>query len=483
MKNILLFLSLLLGFTHLNALDASLSFARFSSPSGNYVELYLHVSGQTVHATNVSDSTVQGAVKVLIIFEKDGKVVRFDKFQLNSPVGAKVVDFIDLKRFALANGIYQLKVEVEDAADSTQVRTYNAKDLEMNFSTDKLEQSDIQLLASVSPTTEEGTLVKNGFIMEPLPFNYYGRGVNTLSFYHEIYNSTTAIGEDFVVSYKIEKLENGKAKKLLIGHKRQKAAAVNPILQKVDISNIPSGNYQLVIEVRNRERELLGSCSSLFKRSNPVADAQVLEEVLAQVNLEEEFVNDLNKEELEYGLRAIVAIMPSMDVELVDIMLKTDSIQAQRMYLYGFWLKENKIAPKYAYEKYMEVAHAIDDMYQSGFRHGFETDRGYTYLKYGQPSDISRNELEPSAPPYEIWSYNQLPETGQNNVRFIFYNPSLVADDFILLHSDVIGERSNPQWQLELYRDAPSEQPQDYFGGENVQDNIGRSSRQLLNDY
>lgn len=483
MKNILLLLSLFLGFTNLNALDTSLSFARFSSPLGNYIELYLHVSGQTVQATKVSDTSVQGAVKVLILFEKDGKIICFDKFQLNSPIGPKVVDFIDLKRFPLENGIYQLKVEVQDAADSTQVRTYNAEHLEMNFSTDKLEQSDIQLLASVSPATEEGTLVKNGFIMEPLPFNYYGRGVNILSFYHEIYNSATAIREDFDVSYKIEKLENGVAKSLLIGHKRQKAAAIIPILQQIDISDIPSGNYQLVVEIRNRERELLSSRSSLFKRSNPVADVRALEEVLAQVDLEEEFVNDLNKEELEYSLRAIVAIMPSMDVELVDIMLKTDSIQAQRMYLYSFWLKENKIAPKQAYEKYMEVARAIDDMYQSGFRHGFETDRGYTYLKYGQPSDITRNESEPSAPPYEIWSYNQMPETGQNNVRFIFYNPSLAADDFILLHSDVIGERNNPQWQMELYKDAPGEHPQDYFGGENVQDNIGRNSRRLLNDY
>lgn len=483
MKNILLFLSLILSLINLNALDTSLSFARFSSPNSNYVELYLHVSGQTVKATSITGSTVQGTVKVLIIFEKNGEVVSFDKFQLNSPVGAKVVDFVDLKRYSLENGIYHLTIEIEDVADATQVRKYKVEDFEMNFSKNNLEQSDIQLLASVSTVTEKGILVKNGLLMEPLPFNFYGRGANTLSFYHEIYHSDTQIGEDFVVSYRVEKLENGKAKSMLIGHKRQKPSAVNPILQRMDISNLPSGNYQLVVEVRNRERELLSTRSSLFQRANPIADAQLLEDALAAVNLEEEFVNELDKDELEYALRAIVAIMPSMDVELVDIMLRTDSIQAQRMYLYSFWLKENKNYPKVAYEKYMEIAQAIDNMYQSGFRHGFETDRGYTYLKYGQPSDITRNESEPSAPPYEIWSYNQLPETGQNNVRFIFYNPSLVADDFILLHSDVIGERNNPQWQLELYKDAPGDHPQDYFNGEEVQDNIGRSARRLLNDY
>jgi hypothetical protein len=68
-------------------------------------------------------------------------------------------------------------------------------------------------------------------------------------------------------------------------------------------------------------------------------------------------------------------------------------------------------------------------------------------------------------------------------VRFIFYNPSLAADDFVLLHSDVIGERQNPQWQLQLYKSSPSEHPADFMGGENVPRNIGRQAVDLLNDY
>lgn len=482
MKNTFFLFLLFFSVASLNALDASLSFARFASPQSNYIELYLHVSGKTVQAQALSDSTVQGAVKVLVVFEKDGEVVQFDKFQLNSPIGKRVVDFIDLKRYPLKNGQYLLRVEVEDAANPEKNRKYNTA-VDINFTEEELSQSDIQLLASVSNTNEEGPMVKNGLLMEPLPFNFYGRGANVLTFYHEIYNSDQHIGEDFVLSYKVEKLENAEAKSMLIGHKRQQAAKVNPVLQSMDISKLPSGNYQLVVEVRNRERELISSRSSFFQRSNPVADTQELEEVLASVRLEDEFVSKLSHKDLEYSLRAIVAILPSNDVEMVDIILRTDSIKAQRMYLYSFWLKENKSNPEQAYNSYMEVAQAVDNMYQSGFRHGFETDRGYVYMKYGQPSDIVRNESEPSAPPYEIWSYNLLEKTKQNNVKFIFYNPSLVADDFILLHSDAIGERNNPQWQLELYKDAPDQYPLDYFGGENVQDNIGRRSRRLLNDY
>lgn len=465
-----------------SALDASLSFARFTGPQGTYLELYLHVSGQTVEPIALNDSTVQGAVNVLVLFEQEEKVISYDKFRLNSPSGSRIVDFVDLKRYPLPSGVYELKVEISDANAPERIRRYRTS-IELSFPEAEIAQSDIQLLAAVESSEVDGPMVKSGLLMEPLPFNFYGRGMNVLTFYHEIYNSTQAIGEAFVLSYRVDKIENGTGNTMLLGHKRQNPSDINPVLIRMDISELPSGNYQLVVDVRDRERTLLGSRSIGFQRSNPLIDVVKFEEAMARVTIEEEFVNDLTPEEVEYSLRAIGPLLPPNDVELVDIILRNDSLRAQRMYLYGFWLRENRVNPKETYDEYMEVARAVDLMYDSGFRHGFETDRGYVYMKYGQPSDISRNENEPSAPPYEIWSYNEMPRTNQNNVRFIFYNPSLAADDFILLHSDVIGERQNPQWELELYRDSPSEHPGDFIGGEQVRDNIGRRARRLLSDY
>jgi GWxTD domain-containing protein len=483
MKNIFILILCCLSSWQLIALGANLSIARFSAPQGNYVELYLHLSGRTLGTVAITDSTVQATVEVLVLFEQGEQVVSYDKFRLNSPVGTNIVDFVDLKRYPLANGTYQLTVEISDATDTTKTKRYTTP-LEMNFTNDQLAQSDIQLLAAVSPATDEsGIFVKNGIEMEPLPFNFYGRGAKTMSFYHEIYHSDTQIGEPFVVSYRIDKLINGEGNTILIGHKRQDPASVNPILLQMDISEVPSGNYQLVVDIRDRERKLISSRSTLFQRSNPLMDAVELEAALAEINLEEEFVNELDTAELAYSLKAILPIVPQKDTEMIDYILRGDSINAQRMYLYRFWANENRANPQQEYLAYMEVAKAVDQMYQSGFRNGFETDRGYTYLKYGRPNDMIRNESEPSAPPYEIWSYNRIDRTRQNNVRFIFYNPSLVADDFILLHSDVIGERQNPQWQLELYRDAPGEHPEDFINGEEVRDNIGRRAKKLLTDY
>lgn len=482
MRNGFLFILSCLLSVQVMAIDASISYARFFSPQGNYLEVYLHVIGQSVSPTEVTDSTVQGAVNVLILFEQEGTIVKYDHYRLNSPESERVVDFVDIKRYGLANGDYTLAVLVEDAADSTNVREYRT-DFNIQFNEQGLQQSDIQLLASARQGEEGSPFVKHGLLLEPLPYHFYGRGANVLSFYHEIYNSEQAIGDVFVATYKIDQLSNQTENTLIIGHKRQDPAAINPIVQQVDISELPSGNYRLNLEIRNRAREVIGTKSVYFQRSNPLVDAEQLETALASVSLDDEFVGDMSKEELRYSLLAIVPHMPQGDVEMVDIIMKKDSLNAQKSYLYSFWARQNPANPQIAHDEYMEVAKAVDDLFQSGFRNGFETDRGYVYLKYGQPNDIVRNETEPSAPPYEIWSYDNIDRTNQNNVRFIFYNPSLAADDFVLLHSDVIGEIQNPQWQMELYRDAPGEHPDDYFMGEEVQDNIGRRARRLLRDF
>jgi GWxTD domain-containing protein len=287
-----------------------------------------------------------------------------------------------------------------------------------------------------------------------------------------------------MVSYHVQRLENGTPQSTLIGHKRLSPAPVVPVLLQVDISQLVSGNYLLLVEVRDRERQLISSKQIGFQRSNPLVDAEYLEETLAQVSLDDEFVGSLNSEELRYALLAITPHLPQNDVSLVNSYLRdTADLHPQRMYLFSFWARERPADPAGAYLEYMEVAQAVDNMFNSGFRHGFETDRGYVYLKYGQPNDMVRNESEPTAPPYEIWSYDHIDRTNQNNVRFIFYNPSLAADDFVLLHSDVIGERQNPQWQMELYRNSPGDHPDDYFMGLDVQDNIGRRASRLLRDY
>ena len=130
----------------------------------------------------------------------------------------------------------------------------------------------------------------------------------------------------------------------------------------------------------------------------------------------------------------------------------------------------------------MEVAKAVDKFYPSGFGYGFESDRGRVFIKYGRPNDVIKVDNEPSAPPYEIWFYNDFPQTNQADVKFLFYAPEL-GTNFRLLHSTVRGETNNPQWQLELYKAVPNEiRCSNYIDATGVSENLNRRAAEYFNE-
>src|SRR5690606_17534227 len=146
----------------------------------------------------------------------------------------------------------------------------------------------------------------------------------------------------------------------------------------------------------------------------------------------------------------------------------------------------NRVAPHDppgTYEKYMNVVRAVDRQFYSGFRRGFETDRGYIFLKYGKPDDLVTVEDEVDAPPYEIWTYYSLPNSRQSNVKFLFYNPDLTQNGFVLLHSTARGERQNPRWESVLYGSTAGQgSGNTLIDGGGIPDGINRNARRLFND-
>ena len=108
-------------------------------------------------------------------------------------------------------------------------------------------------------------------------------------------------------------------------------------------------------------------------------------------------------------------------------------------------------------------------------RQGYKTDRGRVYLEYGRPYDRLASVNEPGAYPYEIWFYTTIPNK-QTNIGFAFYEPSLVSNDYVLLHSNARGELRDPRWKIRIYENVAS--PQEIFNFDNTevadQDNIVR---------
>lgn len=482
MKKLLLLITLWAGFhSALKALDASVTFAAFNAPNNPYIEVYLYIHGSSIEHAMTPDSLYHSNIEIITVFKQRDSIIKADKFLLNGPLGKKRVSLYDIKRYGLDNGSYDMEIVLKDMNNEENSSVFRTK-VDIDFSSNQLMQSDIQLLSTaISDDDANNPAVKNGVYMEALPFNFYNKSLSTLLFYNEIYNADQAIGDDFLVRYLIEKVNgNGSTETMLIANKKRSPDSVNPLLLSLDISKLPSANYHLIVEIRNRGGDLLSDKKIFFQRSNPYLDLELAQ----SAPLEEEFVANLSKEELRYSLKAIAPLVKDADVEVLNyVIANRDSIEAQRRFLFTFWAIESPVDTKSTYEKYMKVARWVDQEYKSGFGYGFETDRGYIFMRYGKPNDSKRVDNDPSAPPYEIWVYENFPRTNQNRVKFIFYNPSLSPGDFRLLHSTALSEVNNPQWEVELYRNVPNEiQGRDFINGTEMMDNVNRQARRLFED-
>ncbi|GAB4494171.1 MAG: hypothetical protein OHK0019_19760 [Saprospiraceae bacterium] len=465
------------------ALDAGVSYAVYATPEQPYLEINIEIAAASVTFQPVDSTHLQAGVEILILVKQSEKVVNYEKYILNSPLVEFPRALLDVKRMALPNGNYTLEITFQDVRDPENKDAFTAP-IKVAVGNEIL-LSEVQLLRSFKPDDSNSPFTKNGYFLEPLPFNFYDKGATLLAFYAEIYHSNKNITESgYLVRYFIEQEKGNGIKNLIsIGNQRKKPSTIDAVLVQMDISKLESGNYSLTVELRNATNDLLASRSLTFQRSNPflnIAETELTDEVMNR-----QFVQRLSEDTLRYGLRAISALAKGEESEMLKNILKGADLKSMRFYLFRHFMREDPNNPELAYAKFMEVASAVDDKFRSGFRYGFETDRGRAFLRFGRPDDLIHVEDDPGAPPYEIWVYYNFPKTRQKNVKLLFYNPSLAGEDYILLHSTARGEINNPRWERVLY----SRNPTEYVDGDNYNDavgtqrNIGRNARAYFEDF
>lgn len=445
-----------------------------------YLEIYSRVIGNSVQfaATEEADSLNYASIEMLILLKQEEKLVVADKFNISSPSSLSVIDFWDMRRYTLDNGEYELEIKYVDLNNISDTTSYKESIL-VNHSEHYVSNSDILIMKDVSSEKSEYPFTRSGFYYEPAPFNLFGESDSLFLFYVELYNPAE-IEQGLFYRYSVRQADNSE-EVLKPAYKQIKSVNDLQILQKFDVAEIPSGNYELNLELINKEKQVLHQVTERFSVYHPSIDFR--NAAKGDAKYETSFVHMLDEGEINYSLKAIFPRVTNNMTHMLNSILWGEEIEPKKYYLYSFWSNFSVENAKSVYDKYMNVARAVDLEYASNVGHGFESDRGYFFLKYGKPDDVVSVEDEPSAPPYEIWIYNYLEETKQTAVKFLFYNPSIVANDYILLHSTCRGEISNPRWELELYKDDNIDNTSNLLDNTEVQDGLNRNARRYFTDY
>ena len=456
-------------------IQASVDVYKFQAQGNAYAEVFFYVLGDTA-----LDSIGSKSVEILYFFiDSTGEAVG-DKYNLVASHESGADDFMDLRRHYLDPGKYLFSATITDRNAENSSVSFR-EEVEITATSDSLSMSDVQLLVSATPTSVRDTWYKQGNRCIPMPFNFCHEDMSDMVVYTELYNSDQVLTEDFFVKFSVVAELDDLEEPVLKSHKRLSPAPVVPVMVGIEADALCSGRYFLIAEIFNRNKELLKMSRVEFVRSNPIADSIFINNF--EVHYETSFAHKIEDDSLEYVLRSLAPKVSQLEVQVLNDLVRRGEPDAQRRFIHRYWAEESPSNPELAYIEYMQVARRVDELFHSGNGHGFETDRGMVFMKYGAPDDQIAVEDEPSAPPYEIWIYYNFPVTGQSNVKFLFYDPSL-TNEFLQLHSTAIGEFQNVRWEQMLYSRAVTEtESGDLIDAVPVADNFHRNARRYFTDY
>lgn len=426
-------------------LAAYLQTKQFSAPEiGNYIELHFQFLGYTLNYVEQGEDLI-GEVAVIMDITQNGAVVEKDAYRLNTPVMVnKVVDdFYDIKRVALAPGVYTCNLELLDMNNSKSSVTtsfvFTVEDL-----TDAISISDILIAESAYVTEEMTHFYKSGYNILPRISTFYPTELSSMPVYFEVYNSDLLTDSTFSVR---QQLVNGTTGAVIPAYTyvtKHKTDKVVPIFKTVNLTDLPTGPYQLQLAVFDRKNNELSTQTYDFERSNDMEQVINTHEII----LDPHFQGSITEDSVQYYLASLIPISGSVQTSSIMKTLRLKDRELSRKMIQGIWKEIDPVNTYEAWMKYKEQVQFVQSNFKTNFQPGFETDRGRVYLQYGAPSRTLEREMSAAEYPYEMWEYNKI--GIYSNKKFIFYNPDLVNNNYKLLHSDMIGELQNNRWQYEL---------------------------------
>ncbi len=484
---------ILLGLLWVNQVQAQsllpvVDYAIFGSPSSkgkSYIETYILIPGNSVQFVQKNNGKYQANVEVSLFFKSKTTIVQFDKYVLDSKevATANAVDFnlIDLQRHTLQDGDYELELLFKDLNDTTRTATFNSA-FAITTVRNKTVMSDIVLLESFKKAPFETMYTKNGYNLIPDVAQYYPDTRNSIAFYVETYHANKTLAQDapYMLSYAICKKGTNKVVNNISKFKKVKASNIEVLMAEVDITNLPSGNYDLVLQAIRADKSLMVENRTTFQRNKKGAKpVEINEETdYNQVEITNTFVQELSKTELEFFLKATQPICTDKEVRYISNIARTKDHGFMARFLYHFWTQRNPDNPRMAFHNYRQRVIKADALYKTSIFEGYETERGRIFLRYGLPNEVLERPNQPGALPHEVWHYYDL--QGQDNIKFIFYVPNLGDGEYKLLHSNAQGEIREPQWKSKIFNNRIPVLDWDI---ENIDDHHGSKVREIDGRY
>ena len=501
-------LFLMAGLSNVYAQDKQLtavfSYGTFyQSGIGSYVETYLSFDAWNLNFVKTGD-TYQAKVEVIITVSKDDSIELVKKYDLNSPrINSPELDhfnFLDMQRFSVANGLHNLRIQLRDM-NSDNAPTIVEQQLALYYTHRRPALSSLMMVASVRPTATENILSRGGYDIEPYVNDFVPEQIKQIDYYYELYNIDNETRDEhlYAVAH-VEIQETGRILEATQTIRRIDNDSIIPIFGSIDIAALPSGNYNLVVEIRNKKNELLLFKKLPFFRSNPTAQQQA-EALPTNMTFAAKLTDE---QELNNYIEALAPIANDAEKRDIYSIIHRPGLEEKQTFMYKFWVRRDPLNADGAWREYKERVDYVNKNFSWPKTKGIQTDRGRVYLQYGPPdyvrdeknfvsakyigggvnihqqsSDPYQQAAEIQGPnvnkqgqifylPYQLWRYNHIMGDDQNRC-FIFWD-EFRSGFYKLLHSNAKGEVRDMLWERRL---SQGQLPEDMTGEVGEQFNRG----------
>ena len=439
---ILLFV--IFSFNSIAGVQAIFNYKQFQIPNkGVYIESYLSFVSSSLKYKAYDSEVLQAKLLVTQILKKGEKVIDFKKYEVLGPVlkDSVAVDFKDQKRFFLEPGEYEIEIIIKDLNNPDPGHSVTRNKISVSAYDKEINISDIELIDYFNKTKKKNQFSKSGYDIYPMVSNYLPTEIEKLVYYLELYNSGKR--KKVLVKQYIETYYGNKLLPNYLKRSVKKLGEVTPILNLFDISKLPSGNYNLVVEIRDSLNELIIADKVFVQRVN----SDIAEERIVSLEQNEQKITyDLQEDSIDYFLESLMPIANNREFKVLAGNKKKLTYDQKERYFVNFWQNrhgENAISE---WNKYRNLISEVNRMFGTRVKRGYETDMGRVFLRYGKPSDVIDKRNEQGTYPYAIWHYYKT--NFRSNVIFVFYQSTAANEDFELIHSDMQGEINNSNWKI-----------------------------------
>jgi GWxTD domain-containing protein len=421
--------------------------AFWSPTDGEYVEIYFTFTGKNLRYIKNEEKIYNAELSVLITYSQNNEIKKFQKYNIKSP---DILDtsffkpnFIDLQRFVISPGKYKLEIAISDINNASNTINFSDSIFVKQFN--KTSFSDIELLESFTKSASKNKFTKNGYDITPYVSDYYPSSLKSFNFYSELYLlDSIAKNEKVLLKYYIEPENRGINLDHYTNTQIRIAEKVNVLMGNFDISNLPTGNYNLVVECINKQNEIITSNKVFFQRNNKTTD-KLLGDV-KDLSIEGTFIDNItNLDTLNDYIRCLFPLMEYQQINFALKQLSLNNVEWMQKFFYGFWKDLSPLNPEGDWLKYRTQVLLVNKNFSTQIKKGYETDRGRIYLRYGSPNNIIKRDMPVGVFPYEMWHY--ISTRNEGNVKVVFYNKNGIRNDYELLYTDLRGESSDPNWK------------------------------------